>query len=283
MIDSPITVARAATASGTRRSHALFAAALVLALALLTLNFGLIDLIDGFTGIVDQSRNVVLDAGWGAIFGVVLPLGLLAQLRRPWQRIAGLQQTALVAVVLAGAGVAGGALRYLALAAALLTATGLLLAVHPARGEMLRRGASAQPSLLGLGMVAALPCLVYANRMISAQRRDLPPLDAESNGMHHWTVMAALGLAVVGLAFLASLGTHGWRIPAWSAALAALVWGLSSVRAPTAAGAEGRGWAIAAIAWALAMIAATVGAGRMPRPKPGASREVLQPARMRVA
>ena len=114
MIDSPIT-ARAATVSGARRSRALFVAALVLALALLTLNFGLIDLIDGFTGIVDQSRNVVLDAGWGAIFGVVLPLGLLAQLRRAWQRIAGLQQTALVAVVLAGAGVAGGALWYLAL------------------------------------------------------------------------------------------------------------------------------------------------------------------------
>ena len=110
MIDSPITLAPAATVSGTRRPHALFAAALVTALALLTLNFGLIDLIDGFTGIVDQNRNVVLDAGWGAIFGVVLPLGLLAQLRRPWQRIAGLQQTALVAVVLAGAGVAGGTL-----------------------------------------------------------------------------------------------------------------------------------------------------------------------------
>ena len=94
--------------------------------------------------------------------------------------------------------------------------------------------------------------------MISAQRRGLPPLDAESNGMHHWTVMAALALAVVGLAVLASLGTHGWRIPAVSAALAALVWGLSSVRAPTAAGAEGSRWAIAAIAWALAVLAATV-------------------------
>ena len=112
--------------------------------------------------------------------------------------------------------------------------------------------------LLGLGAVAALPCLVYATRMISAQRRGLPPLDAKSNGMHHWTVMAALGLAVVGLAVLASLGTNGWRIPAWSAALAAIVWGLSSVRAPTTAGAEDRGWAIAAIAWALAVLAATI-------------------------
>ena len=214
MTGSPTTLAPAATASGrTGRPHTLFTAALVTALALLTLNYGLIDLIDGFTGIVDQNRNVVLDAGWGAIFGVVLPLGLLAQLRHPSQRIAGLQQTALVAIILAGAGVAGRAFWYLGLAAALLTATGLLLAMHPARGEILRCGASAQPLLLGLGAVAALPCLVYATRMISAQRRGLPPLDAESNGMHHWTVMAALALAVVGLAVLASLGTHGWTNP----------------------------------------------------------------------
>ena len=269
MTASPVTLAPAPTALHRRPSRALFAGVLVLALALLTLNFGLVDLIDGFTGLVDQNRNVVLDAGWGAVFGVVLPLGLLAQLRRPGQRIAGLQQTALVAVVLAGAGVAGRSWWYVALGTALLTATGLLLAVHPARSEMLRRGASARLSILGLAMVAAFPCLVYAHRMLSAQRRGEPPFDAVSNGMHHWTVMAALGLAVVGLAVLASLGTHGWRIPGWSAALAALVWGVSSVRAPTAAGAEGRAWAIAAIAWALAMIAVTAGAGRMPRPRRG--------------
>src|SRR3954453_10672234 len=111
MTPSPTTVAPTATALGRNgRPSTLCTAPLVAALALLTLNYGLIDLIDGFTGIVDQNRNVVLDAGWGAIFGVVLPLGLLAQLRHPSQRIAGLQQTTLVAVVLAAAGVAGGQL-----------------------------------------------------------------------------------------------------------------------------------------------------------------------------
>ena len=57
--------------------------ALVVALASLTINFGLIDLIDGYTGYVDQARNQVLDAGWGLVFGVIVPVGLLAQLRRP--------------------------------------------------------------------------------------------------------------------------------------------------------------------------------------------------------
>src|SRR5438876_5966138 len=82
----------------------------------LTINFGLIDLIDGFTGYVDQARNQILDVGWGAMFGVVVPFGLLTQLRRPERRIAGIQQIALVALALALAGLAGEACWYLTLA-----------------------------------------------------------------------------------------------------------------------------------------------------------------------
>jgi hypothetical protein len=89
------------------RTTWLKAVALMVALASLTINFGLIDLMDGYTGYIDQARNQVLDAGWGLVFGVILPLGLLAQLRRPERRIAGLQQTAVVALALVMAGVAG--------------------------------------------------------------------------------------------------------------------------------------------------------------------------------
>src|SRR5204863_8763574 len=90
--------------------------ALLFALASLTINFGLIDLVDGYTGYIDEARNQVLDAGWGLVFGVVLPLGLLAQLRRPERRIAGIQQTAVVALTLANAGAAGEEWLYLAFA-----------------------------------------------------------------------------------------------------------------------------------------------------------------------
>ena len=65
------------------RTRWLKAVALVVALASLTINYGLIDLIDGYTGYIDQARNQVLDAGWGLVFGVVIPLGLLAQLPCP--------------------------------------------------------------------------------------------------------------------------------------------------------------------------------------------------------
>src|SRR5436190_24029224 len=107
------------------------------ALASLTINFGLIDLIDGYTGYIDQARNQVLDAGWGLVFGLILPMGLLAQLRRPERRIAGLQQTALVAFALAVAGAAGEAWWYLALAAGITGACALLVLLHPARRTFL--------------------------------------------------------------------------------------------------------------------------------------------------
>jgi hypothetical protein len=237
----------------TRPRRGLGAAAVLLTLAFWTLNFGLIDLIDGFTGFVDQSRNQVLDAGWGLTFAILLPLGLLAQVRRPLYRIAGLQQAAAVTVALAIAALTAEEWPYLGLVAAIALALAILLALHPARQEFLSGRGQAKPSLALAGLIAAAPCLLYAARMTSAQRRHLPPLDAVSNGLHHWTVMAALALSIPLLVLLASLGTNGWRIPAWSAALAAAAWGISSLSAPDAhpAGGAASRWSYAAIGWAI--------------------------------
>ncbi len=171
----------------TARVKWLQAVALVGA-ATLTINFGLIDLIDGFTGYVDQERNQVLDVGWGAVFGLVLPLGLLSQLRCPERRIAGVQQTGVVALALALAGVAGERWWYLVFAAGVAGVFAVLLVLHPARQAFLERGRPPESTMLALAAVAAGPALVYARRMASAQRRDLPPADAVSNGLHHWTV-----------------------------------------------------------------------------------------------
>jgi len=254
------------------RTSSMKAVALVVALASLTVNFGLIDLIDGYTGFVDQARNQVLDAGWGLVFGVVLPIGLLAQLRRPERRIAGIQQTGLVALALAAAAVIGEASSYLALAAGIAGACAVLLALHPARRTFLTRGPRLEPVMLALVAVAAVPSLVYAGRMASAQRRDLPPADAVSNGLHHWTVMTALALLVLLLVLLAGLRTAGWRIPAFSASIAAGGWAISCLLAPaSAAGSEGHGWAWAALAWAVVVLAAAV------RPQ-GRERRVVEPA-----
>jgi hypothetical protein len=240
-----------------RRTTWLKGLALLFALASLTINFGLIDLVDGFTGYVDQARNQILDVGWGAVFGVILPLGLLSQLHRPERRIAGIQQTAVVASALALAGAVGQREWYLALAGGIAVASTVLLALHPARHTFLSRGLGLEPGMLALAAVAAGPALVYAWRMASAQRRDLPPADAVSNGLHHWTVMTALALLVLVLTLLAAARTPGWRIPALSASLGAGAWAISCLLAPaSAAGSEGHAWAWAALAWALATLAA---------------------------
>ena len=234
----------------------------MVALASLTINFGLIDLIDGYTGYIDQARNQVLDAGWGLVFGVILPLGLLAQLRRPERRIAGIQQTAVVAVALVMAGVAGEAWRYGAVGAGVVGVGAVLVALHPARATFLARGQHLDVVMLVLAAVAAVPSIGYAWRMASAQRHDLPPADAVSNGLHHWSVMTALALLVPLLVLLSALRTMGWRIPALSASIAAGGWAISCLLAPpSAAGGEGHSWAWAVFGWAVV----TFTAGLWPR------------------
>ena len=241
------------------RTTWLKAVALVVALASLTINFGLIDLIDGYTGYIDQARNQVLDAGWGLVFGVILPLGLLAQLRRPERRIAGIQQTVVVALALAMAGVAGEAWRYVALAAGVAGVGAVLVALHPARATFLARGPHLDVVMLALAAVAAVPSLGYAGRMASAQRHDLPPSDAVSNGLHHWSVMTALALLVPLLVLLSALRTMGWRIPAISASIAAGGCAISCLLAPeSAAGSEGHAWAWAVIGWAVVTFTASL-------------------------
>src|SRR5438034_4054732 len=140
---------RVAVMARISRTTWLKTAALVVAFASLTINFGLIDLIDGFTGYVDQARNQILDVGWGAVFGVILPLGLLAQLRRPERRIAGVQQTSVVALALTLAGAAGESWRYLGLAAGVAGVSAVLLALHPARQAFFARG-QPEPMMLAL-------------------------------------------------------------------------------------------------------------------------------------
>ena len=154
------------------RTIGLKAVALLVGLASLTINYGLIDLIDGYTGYIDQARNQVLDAGWGLVFGVILPLGLFAQLRRPERRIAGIQQTAAVGFVLAIAGAAGEQWTYMALAAGITAACAVLLALHPARADIPRArgapgpGAAHTRSSCG----SSVSCLRLANGLGAAAR-----------------------------------------------------------------------------------------------------------------
>lgn len=77
---------------------------------------------------------------------------------------------------------------------------------------------------------------------------------------------AALAVAVVLVALLASLRTAGWRLSAWCAGSAAMVLGATSLVFPREVGALAAPWAVAAAVWGTACIATVyTHAGRAPR------------------
>lgn len=214
-------------------------------------SFGLISLVIGWFETVHGVAGPVTDLGYGALVGIILTMGLLLQLRAPDGKIAGLQQAALVIpALLIGSAFASDAQNVVP-ALILVPAVGILLALHPARAKFLRRGAGLSPKLLAITVLGAIPLSAYALDM-GAEARDLtgPP-----HHVQRLSTMAALAIGIVLVGLLASLRTQGWRIPAWSAGAAAIVFGLASIVFPDQRGAEGRGWGGMAIAGGVLFIA----------------------------
>jgi cytochrome b561 len=142
---------------------------------------------------------------------------------------------------------------------------GVLVALHPAREQFLRRGTRVSAALLAITALGAIPLTGYALSM-GALARELP------GPPHHvlrLSTMVARALALVLVGAFAALGTTGWRIPAWSAGAAAVVFGLASVVFPDHPAAAGRAWGTVAIAGgALFVATAEWQARRVRRPTP---------------
>jgi len=214
--------------------------------------FGLTSLVLAWFQPLEGVAGPVTEVGYGALVGIILTLGLLAQLRAPERKIAGMQQAALVIpALLIGSAIAGDA-QNLIPALILVPALGILLALHPARAEFLSRGTSVSPALLLVAIVGGIPLVAYALHM-GAEARELtgPP-----HHVQRLSTMSAMAIAILLTGLLAALKTRGWRIPAWSAGSAALVFGLASMVFPDHPGAEGRWWAGLAIAGGVLFIAA---------------------------
>jgi hypothetical protein len=213
--------------------------------------FGLTSLVLAWFQPLEGVAGPVTDIGYGALVGIILTLGLLVQLRARERRIAGLQQAALVIPALVvGSAIAGDA-QNLIPALILLPTLGILLVLHPAREEILRRGASLSPALFLVAVAGAVPLIAYALH-VGAEARDLtgPP-----HHVQRLSTMAALAIAILLTGLLAALKTRGWRTPAWCAGSAALAFGLVSMAFPDHPGAEGRWWAALAIAGGVVFIA----------------------------
>jgi hypothetical protein len=213
--------------------------------------FGLTSLVIAWFGTNQGVANPVTDLGYGALIGIIITGGLLVQLRSPHRKIAGLQQAALAALALLLSVPLAEDDQNLVPGLITLATVAIAVALHPGRHEFLLTGTGFS---LGLAAVAALsgaPLLAYSLSM-SEQARELvgPP-----HHIQRLATMAAMAIAIVLVGLLASLRTPGWRIPAWSAGIAAVAFGLASVGYPDHPGAAGVGWGGAALAGGILFIA----------------------------
>jgi hypothetical protein len=204
-----------------------------------------------------EETSPVVDLGFFALGGVIVGSGLVAQLRGPERHIAGLQQALLGLLALALAGLLGDRVEPLMGGLILLGATAIAAALHPASSALLRRRPVESVPLAAMALVAALPAVSYAARML-AMARDAGQscfLGQCARG-DRFAEMAALTIALVLVALLASTRTSGWRLSAWSAGIAAATVGVASLLLPDVPGSVGPGWGVLTVIWGFLVVGA---------------------------
>jgi len=204
-----------------------------------------------------EPHHRVHDLTFGFLFAPAV-VGILAQLRRPAQNVAGMTMALipwvalLLAAVLSDAFIAVVLSNPSRLAIVVTLFTALL---HPSGRTFFSsvRLPRINWNLLGLVAVAAVPLLAFAATNIQLQATVLD----EHAGMGHYGFMAAFAFTVVGIGLLASLRPEGWRLAAWIAGVLPALLGLTSIVYPNVASSLDLIWAVAAIAWGAAFIVAT--------------------------
>ena len=191
----------------------------------------------------DDPAIPVTEVGYGALVGIIITTGIVVQVRAPERRIAGVQQAVLGAVALLISAPLASDPQNLAPGLALSAALGILIGLHPARRDLLRPGWGFSVPLASITAIGAIPFVGYALTM-GAQAREVvgPP-----HHVQRLATMAGMAIAIILVGVLAALRTSGWRIPAWSAGVAAIVFGLASMAFPTHMGSAGRGWGAVAV------------------------------------
>jgi hypothetical protein len=206
--------------------------------------FGWPSLVLGWFETGDRLVHRVHDLGYGVWAGIFMAVGFLSQLRAPERRIAGFQQVALALVGQAIASALSGDGSFLLFVLGFAVLTAILGWLHPARERVIKRERPSVP-LLVLAIAAAVPLTMYALDMAELQRTGLPG-DSHVEE-RHWSTMAAMALSIWLVAAQAGLRTPGWRIPAWSAGLAAAVFGVASMVFPAYPGSVGTTWGVVAL------------------------------------
>jgi hypothetical protein len=187
-------------------------------------------------------------------------VGMLAQLRQPWNNVAG-QWMALIPWVALGLAFARASQWIPFAPAPILGALTLLATVlHPSGRDLFRsfRVSRVNWVMLALVIVAAVPLLAFASIKIGLQRTATD----DHAALGHYGFMAAFCFTAIGVGLLASLRPVGWRLTAWVAGLLPALLGLTSVAYPDVDSSLGLVWALAAIAWGVVFVVAAERTGR---------------------
>lgn len=185
--------------------------------------------------------------GIAAVVGVFL-LGLAAQVYRPKKRVAAMWGAFLIIVtvtlgtILYGVGRPEEVLPFMAV-------TGIALLAHPAGRNLLRRGSTYSPAMLGMLAIAAIPITAF---VVSQQTLTMGG-DGHA-AMGHYVMMTGLVVAPLAYGIFAALGFTGWRLGAWLTGLPVAYYGILSIAFPLQAGSTGLVWGAAAIVWAVAFV-----------------------------
>lgn len=214
----------------------------------LSFPFAIATLFGSGPDVIHRLHNLSGGLGFGLLSGVVLLLCAW----RPERWIAAFHVAIASSLAVVAAGLLSGDLitaGYLAQA----VIVGVLLALHPARDEVLRPRPP-NPVVAAVPVLALIPSFAYALTWSRLQRQGVPA-DPHVE-LHHYSQMAALGfgLPLVGLA--AALGAPGWRAMAWFVGFSWVAFGAASLAWPDFVSAFDPPWAWASIAAGVAIAAA---------------------------
>jgi hypothetical protein len=253
-----------------------FALAVLIALGLaglIGLMVFLMQLRAGFLGMAHftEPSHRIHDLTYGFLFTTAV-VGLLAQLRRPTENVAGMLMALIPWVGLLLAAVLSTDPGVIRSAERILVAAGTVAAalLHPARRDFFRsfRVSRVNWVMLALVVIAAVPLLAFASTNLGLQRA----VADDHAAMGHYGFMAAFGFTVIGVGLLASLRPDGWRLAAWMAGILPALLGLASVVYPEVSSSLGLAWAPAALAWGVVFVVAAELTKPAESPKPLGSR-----------
>jgi peptidoglycan/LPS O-acetylase OafA/YrhL len=213
----------------------------------------------GWSGTEDAGIHRFHTVVWGAHTGLVLSVGLLSLLVRSEERVATAQQVGVAMAVMIAVFLGSVVIPHfgepgapesarLVFSLLILGLTGVILALHPRRGDLLRSAQGISKPMAALGVIGLAVAAPYALDQIRIQLAvDLATDPHSTGGTEHWDEMASTALVLPLVALIAAFRSRGWRLVAWTAGIGTMVFGAASALMPEQASSPGVVWGAAAL------------------------------------